>query len=132
MGTPDTVAGGSVQLRVPAASAYVAIIRSVTAGLAARCDLTLDEIEDLRIAIDEACALLLPLAIPGSALSADFDLEAGSLKVRTAVPARDGVEPNRDGFAWTVLDALATRVDIMAEDGQIAISLTKLRETAQS
>ena len=32
-----------VELNVPASSVYVAILRSVTAGLAARCDLTLDE-----------------------------------------------------------------------------------------
>ena len=42
------------------------MLRTATAGLAARLDFTLDEIEDLRIAVDEACALLLPDAVPGA------------------------------------------------------------------
>ena len=49
-----------VELRIPADSAYVAVLRMATAGLAARLDFTLDDIEDLRIAVDEACAMVLP------------------------------------------------------------------------
>jgi hypothetical protein len=55
-----------VQVRMPAESAYLSVLRTAAAGLAARLDFTLDEIEDLRIAIDEACATLLTQAIPGT------------------------------------------------------------------
>src|SRR6478735_3271011 len=55
----STTLSDTVDLRVPADPAYLAVLRTATAGLAARLDLTLDEIEDLRIAVDEACALLL-------------------------------------------------------------------------
>ena len=48
-----------VELRLPAESAYVAVLRMTTAGLAARLDFTLDDIEDLRMAVGEACALVL-------------------------------------------------------------------------
>ncbi len=48
-----------VELSVPADPAYLAVLRTATAGLAARADMTIDEIEDLRIAVDEACALVL-------------------------------------------------------------------------
>ena len=41
---------------MPAEGAYLSVLRTATAGLAARLDFTLDEIEDLRIAVDEACA----------------------------------------------------------------------------
>jgi serine/threonine-protein kinase RsbW len=119
-----------VALRVPAESAYVAVLRSVTAGLAARCDLTLDEIEDLRIAVDEACALLLPMAPGGSALTADFVLSTGELVVSASVPAREGAELNRDGFGWTVLDALASSVVVGRDLGTISIELTKRRGDA--
>ena len=43
----------SIELRVPADPAYLAVIRTAAAGLAARLELTLDEIEDLRIAVDD-------------------------------------------------------------------------------
>ena len=54
----------TIDIRLPADGAYLALLRTATAGLAARMDFTLDEIEDLRIAIDEACALLLSDAAP--------------------------------------------------------------------
>ncbi len=55
-----------VELRIPADSAYLAVLRTPTAGLAARLDFTLDDIEDLRMAVGEASALALPAAEPGS------------------------------------------------------------------
>lgn len=119
-----------VELRVPASSAFVAVLRSVAAGLAARCDLTLDEIEDLRIAVDEACALLLPLATARTHLSAEFRLSNGQLTIDASVPGRPGELPSRDGFGWTVLNALATEVDVRVEGERVTITLTKRRETA--
>jgi len=41
-----------VDVTVPADSRYVPTVRLAAAGLAARCDLTIDEIEDLRLAVD--------------------------------------------------------------------------------
>src|SRR5660397_242952 len=45
-----------VSVRLPADGAYLSVLRSVTAALAARLDFTLDDIGDLRVAVDEACA----------------------------------------------------------------------------
>ena len=55
-----------VTIQMPAEGAYLSVLRTATAGLAARLDFTLDEIEDLRIAVDEACGMLLGQAAPGS------------------------------------------------------------------
>ena len=97
----------AVEMRVPADGTFVAILRTVAAGLAARCDLTLDEIEDLRLAVDEACALLLPHAAPDASLTARFVLHSRSLAFIASVPAEPGAQPDKEGFAWTVLRALA-------------------------
>jgi serine/threonine-protein kinase RsbW len=123
-------ADSTVMLRVPASSAFVAVLRSLAAGLAARCDLTLDEIEDLRIAVDEACALLLALAPPGEVLSAEFSLSSGELVVQVQVATRDDAELRRDGFGWTVLEALVSEVATEQAPGSMTITLTKRRESA--
>lgn len=130
--THDATGSAHVELRVPASSAYVAVLRSVTAGLAARCDLTLDEIEDLRIAVDEACALLLPLGEAEAALTAEFTLSPGELTVIASLPATAGRELNRDGFGWTVLDALASSVRVGDDTGAVFIELIKRREDQTS
>ena len=46
-----TPARADVELRLPPDNAYVAVLRTTTAGLAARLDFTLDDIEDLRMAV---------------------------------------------------------------------------------
>ena len=123
--------GDRVEIRVPADPAYVATLRLSAASLAARCDLTIDDIEDLRLAVDEACALLLPHAADGSTLDAVFVLDRGHLAVTASIAARgsaDGATIDRSGFAWTVLGALASSVDIDARDGRLAITVTKRRE----
>jgi serine/threonine-protein kinase RsbW len=117
-----------VEVRLPAESAYVSVLRTVTAGLAARLDFTLDEIEDLRIAVDEACALLLPDAVRGAELTCLFSLAAEALAVTVSVPSRTGRMPRRNTFAWTVLTALAGEVDATAgPDGTVSVTLLKQR-----
>jgi serine/threonine-protein kinase RsbW len=121
---------GVVALRVPAANAFVAVLRSVTAGLAARCDLTLDEIEDLRIAVDEACALLIPLAAAGGDLSTEFTVQLGELAITASVAPRPDAQLSRDGFGWTVLEALVSTVETESQPDAVTIRLTKRRESA--
>ena len=116
-----------VQLRFPADGAYVSILRTVTAGVAARSQLTVDEIEDLRIAVDEACSLLLPHARPGADLTATFTLEVGRIGFVAAVAAEPGADPDRGGFAWTVLRALADDVTVTKDVDVLSIGLTKRR-----
>jgi serine/threonine-protein kinase RsbW len=122
--------GDAVEVRIPADVVYVSTLRLTAASLAARCDLTIDDIEDLRLAVDEACALLLPHARPDEPLEARFELAAGRLAVETSVRTDDTAEPDRSGFAWTVLGALASSVDVHASDSRLAIVVTKTREAA--
>jgi len=97
-----------VELRVPADPAYLTVVRTASAGLAARLDLTLDEIEDLRIAVDEACTLLLGPGPSDDELVATFRLGEGSLEVEVRGPAPE--LPERSSFAWAVLEALVGEV----------------------
>ncbi|MEX5634028.1 anti-sigma factor [Parafrankia sp. FMc2] len=116
------------QLSVPAAGAYLVVLRTATASLAARADLTLDDIEDLRIAVDEAAALLLVSAVPGSALECVVTLSPGFMRVTLSVDSSDGEPPSKDTFAWTMLNALAGEVGSSTGPGQrVAIELTKRR-----
>ena len=122
-----------VNVCLPAEGAYLSVLRTATAGLAARLDFTLDEIEDLRIAVDEACAMLLVQAIPGTNLECAFDLGADEMTITVSVIAAEPRIPARDTFAWTVLSALAGTVDSrLGADDQVSIVLRKHREMPQS
>ena len=122
-----------VQVKMPAESAYLSVLRTATAGLAARLDFTVDEIEDLRIAIDEACAMLLAQAIPGTDLECVFELGVDQVTITVSVTAAQGRIPAKDTFAWTVLSALAGSVDSRLGPGErVAIVLAKRRGVSGS
>ena len=122
-----------VTVRMPAEGAYLSVLRTATAGLAARLDFTLDEIEDLRIAVDEACAMLLGQAIPGSALECNFALGREEMTISVSVPSLAPQPPASDTFAWTVLTALAGSVDAFTGPGdQLTIVMRKSRRVSGS
>ena len=116
----------SVVLRLPAQAAYLSVLRTATAALASRLDFTLDDIEDLRIAVDEACAMLLVQAVAGADLTCSFELAGDAVAVHVSVPTVDGEVPSRETFAWTVLTALAGEVDATVDvERVVTISLIK-------
>jgi serine/threonine-protein kinase RsbW len=122
-----------VTIRMPAEGAYLSVLRTATAGLAARLDFTLDEIEDLRIAVDEACGLLLSQAAPEATLDCGFTLAEDSMTIAVSVVSQRAQLPSRDTFAWTVLSALAGSVDAWAGPGsKLTVMLRKTRELSRS
>jgi serine/threonine-protein kinase RsbW len=122
-----------VELGVPARTAYVSVLRTTAAALAARLDFTLDEIEDLRIAVDEASALLLSQAIPDSQLTCRFELAGDELTVSVSVRSRNPRVPSRNSFAWTVLTALAGKVEtsVDPDEQRATVTLTKRGEAVR-
>jgi serine/threonine-protein kinase RsbW len=125
---PLDVAADQVTVRMPADGAYLSVLRTATAGLAARLDFTLDDIEDMRIAVDEACAMLLSQAIPGSSLECNFALSPDDMTITVSVPCLNPRPPSGETFAWTVLSALAGTVEAQVGPGdRLAIMMRKGR-----
>lgn len=117
-----------VTVRLPADSAYLSVLRTATAGLAARLDFNLDEIEDLRIAVDEACAMLLSQAVPGSSLECSFALTPDDMTITVSVLSLSPRPPSADTFAWTVLSALAGSVEARVGPGdRLTVVMRKTR-----
>jgi serine/threonine-protein kinase RsbW len=116
-----------VELRLPADAAYLGVVRTATAGLAARLDFTLDEIEDLRIAVDEACAILLPDVVSGESVECVFALDGAVLDVTISARIDGDHRPEQGSFGWTVLEALTGSVESGTRDGRAYLRLRKRR-----
>ncbi|MFF0657111.1 MULTISPECIES: ATP-binding protein [Micromonospora] len=117
-----------VHLTVPADGGYLGVLRTATAGLAARLQFALDEIEDLRIAVDEACAMLLAIATRDAELECRFAVTEDALTVEVTVPTvRGATLPSESSFAWKVLTALTTGANANASGGRATISLLTRR-----
>jgi serine/threonine-protein kinase RsbW len=125
--------GGSradVELRLPAEGAYATVVRTTAASLAARLDFTIDDIEDLRIAIGEATALAIPVADPGTDLVARFFFGRGSMTVTLATEAADEPPLDTESFAWQVLDTMAQDTAAGSEDGRFHVRFTVTSQVA--
>src|SRR2546423_14139172 len=117
-----------VVLVVPADGSYLAVLRTATAGLAARLQFTLDEIEDLRIAVDEACAILLSIAPAQAEVTSQFEVTDSALSIDVSVPITGHATlPGGNSFSWQVLTALAGEVSAQTDGDRAAIRLTKRR-----
>jgi serine/threonine-protein kinase RsbW len=127
-----SVKGDVIELTVPALTAYLGVVRTATAGLAARLGFTLDEIEDLRIAVDEACAMLLslpgPRPIGEATLTCRFRVLDNALAVTVSGPVGDrAVLPPEHSFAWQVLTAHAADVTGKLDGSRATVELVKRR-----
>jgi len=113
----------SADLRLPADNAYVAAVRLTTTALAARLGFTIDDIEDARIAVNEACTLLLEAgaAEGGDAdLDVHYDLGEHTLSIDIAAPA--GAELDHANFGWQLLRAVTADLRTTVVDGRRHIS----------
>jgi len=76
-----------VSLKFPASFEYIRLARLVASGIAAQTNFTLDDIEDLRIAVDELCSALVEAAADRtSTVTVTFRVEGHQLEMEADVP----------------------------------------------
>lgn len=121
---PTTTTDAEVRLTVPADGAFVYVLRTTAASLAARVDFTVDDVEDLRIAIGEAASLLVAAADPQTHLDCVFELTSGAVEATLSVPSGRGLTTSSDSFAWQVLSTLTASCASTHDQGRSTIALT--------
>ncbi|MGO4204776.1 ATP-binding protein [Rhodococcus sp. TAF43] len=108
-----------IELRTAADAYQLAAIRRVSTSLAAQCDMTLDQLADLRLAVDEACSILLRIALPDSVIVCTFRVSADSFDFAGCVPTT-GAELEgqyEQTFGWHVLRTLTNELALDRHPG---------------
>jgi serine/threonine-protein kinase RsbW len=116
-----------VEVRVLADPALIPSVRAVAADLAARADFDLDAVSDLRMAVDEACSALLPLATAGGQLRCGFSVAGGTIEAICRVPVAGGASLRQDTFGWRVLTTLTDAAEVESSSGWLGVRLRKDR-----
>jgi len=112
----------TIQLTVPADAAFVGLVRSTAAHTAAHAHLDMDQIDDLRLAVDEAFALVIGTSGVTGDVSMTFSITTQGLGISLTGPR--GVEaPEQGAFAWVILSALVGDAASEVADGQVTITL---------
>ena len=124
-----------IRLSVPAQADYVHVLRSVIASVAAKLNFSYDDIEDLRLAVDEACAYLLGLRDASTTLTLSITPSDGTVDVVASVQGAGGAEQAPGAQAnmmWHLLGALTDEARFEEQGGQPGIRFTKTTVAASA
>jgi len=89
-------AAETVELRVPCRAEWVALVRLATAAVANRVQFSIEDIEDLKLAVAEACTAVIQHAGHGEFIEVTCEATPGALQVRVRDSGRaPGAQPLR-------------------------------------
>jgi serine/threonine-protein kinase RsbW len=111
-----------VRLSVPGSLEYVRVVRLTAAAVAARFGLDVEEIEDLRVAVDELASVVIE-AGSGAEVALTFSNLGDSFAVEGSAPV-DG-EPVLDDLTRQILSVVVDGFDIATTDGVAHFRATK-------
>ncbi len=117
-----------VKISVGSTGESVYLLRTVVASLAAKLDLSLDDIDDLSLAVSEAAAFLLAEATQGSRLVMRISTSKSGVEAVLSIGSAGGEWPPADienTLAWKILSALADQAEFVRDDEGPAIRLLK-------
>jgi serine/threonine-protein kinase RsbW len=121
------VTAQTVSLKVPPTAGYLALLRTVVGGCAGREGFTLDQIDDVKMAVDEAAVQLLR-SIAGDGIHIDVDLGEDLMEIRVSAEVEsDKPVIDESSFSWTILRALADDLRVETEGHTCTVVLTKQR-----
>jgi serine/threonine-protein kinase RsbW len=119
---PDTAfEPNKIELRFPANPAYASVARMTTAAVANRIGFNIDEIEDVKAAVSEACVLIISKSGAEAVLKICFAVFDGSIEVTVSARA-DAVDLNSDDEVYrggiAMIKALMDKIDVSASPGE--------------
>lgn len=117
-----------VTLSIPAERDYVVLVRSAAGHLGVRAGFSMAEMGDWRLAVDEACGLLLlpdEVDATGEELACVFRLGPEGLALTVSAEARPGSKPQVGGFGWSLLAALVDDLQWAEEEGRVRVDIVK-------
>ncbi len=101
-----------IELRVVADPSQIPVTRSVAAVIAGQVDFDLDDISDVRLAVDEACSHLVTRAVSGATLDCVFAPAAHALRVDVSAITVGAETATPRTFGWHVLTTLTDSLEL--------------------
>ena len=120
-----------VQLVMPADPEFLRLARVTAMGLASRLSFTIDEIDDLRIAIDELVFGLIGTAGRPGRVTMRYSLHDTGLEVQGTGSFEDGAAtPGLTELSELILDAVADEHELLDDGTAPSFRLLKRRSEA--
>ena len=121
----------SISIKIPASPEYIQVVRLVAAGLAARLSFTLEDIEDLKIAVDELSTYITGAHGRSGTLAVRFTLHDDRIEIRGAGTYAEDYDVRTDltEFSRMILETVTDSADLNASDGMPVFSIVKSKSS---
>lgn len=123
----ESTALETISIKIPASPEYLQVVRLVAAGLASRLSFTLEDIEDLKIAVDELSAYITGAHGRSGTLAVSFTLHGDRIQIRGIGEYTESYEVRTEltEFSRMILETVADSAELSASDGRPAFSVVK-------
>ncbi len=121
----------TINLKVVAEAAYTQVIRLATFMVASRLDFDISKIEDLRIAVDEACNYAILNSEDRSYLEVSIRAKQDELEVLISFKKSEEAKNSQSDlgvFSRMILESVLDGFELGSEGGQDRILLRKNRQ----
>lgn len=117
---------GTIELTIPPDARLLRMVRLVASGLATTAGFDVDEIEDLRIAVDEAVTALLEGG-NGARVPLRFEVAAGQLTMTGTTPASgaDPLDADRIELSTQILASVCDDHELRVDDGAVLVRISR-------
>lgn len=121
----------TISVRIPASPEYVQVIRLIASGLATRLGFTLDDIEDLKIGVDELCAYLTGTQGRDGTLEIQFRVGEDHIEITGSGAFTTGTKVRTEltEFSRKILETVADSASLDAPDGSPTFNLSKSKSS---
>jgi hypothetical protein len=125
--TPDVVT-----IRIPASPEYLQVVRLVVAGIASRLRFTLEDIEDLKIGVDELSAYLTGTQGREGTLELHFTVHSDRIEIGGVgdLSANEKVRTELTELSRRILMTVADTASLEQVDGHPSFKLVKSKAGA--
>lgn len=115
LGSSAADLGTPVEVRVAAELVQLPVLRAMAETITLLSEFNLDEISDVKLALDQVCSDLIADTVEGAELVCRFQLTGDVLCIAVTASTRTAETPDRQGFGWHVLRTLTDSIEVTHE-----------------
>lgn len=121
----------SISIKIPASPEYLQVVRLVAAGLATRLSFTLEDIEDLKIAVDELSAYITGAHGRSGTLAVSFTLQDDRIQIKGTGKYTEAYDVRTEltEFSRMILETVTDSAELGASDGTPAFFIIKSKSS---